>query len=236
MAPTQQRENQTGVTHKAREEAAGIIDPNLSVVVKDPLRVQILAVAMQRPISPSEFAHESGCSLGAAAYHFRTLVKHGFLELVELIPVRGSTKHMYRATKSGYISDHEWGKVEQALRPGIAGAILQDFNNLVTQAMEAGTFSARDDTCMYWESLVLDEVSWPKFVAMLAWAVSEAKECEVETVQRRASGESHETIPVTFAIAGFESPAESESKAKAKRKRSPSKAKTKAKSKRKTKS
>lgn len=223
MAPTRQREKQTGVTRKAREEAAGIIDPSLSVVVKDPLRVQILAVAMQRAISPSEFARESGCSLGAAAYHFRILVRHGFLELVELIPVRGSTKHMYKATKSGFISDHEWGKIEQALRPGIAGTILQDFNSRVTQAMDAGTFFSRDDACMYWDPLTLDEVSWPKFVAMLAWAISEAKEYEVETVQRRADGESHETIPVTFAIAGFESPRVDEVKAKAKRKPSPAK-------------
>ncbi len=225
MAPTQQRDNRMGVTHKAREAATPIIDPNVSVVVKDPLRVQILAVAMQRAISPSEFARESGCSLGAAAYHFRILVRHGFLELVELVPVRGSAKHMYKATKSGFISDHEWGQVARALRPGIAGAVLQDFNNRVSQAMDAGTFSARDDACMFWKSLTLDEVSWPKFVGMLTWAIAEAKEFEVETVQRRAKGESHETIPVTFAIAGFESPATEEVKAKPKRKRSRSGAK-----------
>jgi DNA-binding transcriptional ArsR family regulator len=200
------RSSQKGATRMAREKAAGIVEPSLSIVVKDPLRVQILALAIQRPISPSEFADESGCPLSVVSYHFRVLRDKGFLELVEKVPVRGSTKHMYRATKSGFISDTEWGQVSQALRPGIAGAVLQDFNSRVTQAMEAGTLYSRDDTCMYWIPLSLDEMAWSKFVEMMAWAIKEAKEYEVETTDRRANGEKAASFPVTFAIAGFESP------------------------------
>jgi DNA-binding transcriptional ArsR family regulator len=215
----------TGATHKAREQAAGLVDPSVGVVAKDPLRVQILAIAIQQPISPSEFAKESDCPLGTASYHFKVLREHGFLELVEEVKVRGTLKHMHRATKSGFISDRDWGEVAQALRPGVAGAILQDFNGRVTQAMEAGTFYARDDACMFWVPITLDENTWSKFIEMLAWAIKEAKEFEVETVKLRANGEADGCIPVTFAIAGFESPTAEEVKAKAKRKRKPAKGK-----------
>ncbi len=216
--------SQRGETKKARDRAEGLIDPNLNVVVKDPLRVQILAIAIQRSISPSEFSRESGCPLNTTSYHFKVLLKHGFIELVDHVQVRGATKHMYRATKSGFISDKDWGQVAQAVRPGIAGAILQDFNARVVQSMESGSFYSRDDACMFWMPLALDEHTWPKFVEMLSWAIAEAKEFEVETVKRRADGKEDSCIPVTFAIAGFESPTAAEVKAKgkskAKRKRS----------------
>jgi DNA-binding transcriptional ArsR family regulator len=208
-------------THTARELAAGLIDPHLAVVIKDPLRVQILAIAIQRPLSPSEFAKESGCSLSASAYHFKVLKDHGFIELVENVPVRGTYRHMYRATKSGFISNNDWGQVAQAFRPGVAGAILQDFNNRVTQAMETETLYSRDDACLYWAPLNLDEIGWSRLTEMIAWAIEEAKEYEVETVNRRNKGENDDCISVTFAIAGFESPKERERKKG--RKRDPAK-------------
>lgn len=208
-----------GATHKARQKAqTGMVDPSLHIVVKDPLRLRILALAIQRPISPSEFAKEASCPLATSSYNFRLLCKHGFLEIAELVQVRGATKHMYRATKNAFLSDQDWGEVAEALRPGVAGVILQDFNTRVVQAMEAGTFYSRDDACMLWMPLVLDEAAWAKLVEMLAWAIDEAKEFEVEAVNRRAKGKTKPCIPVTFAIAGFESPSVKNLKAKRNRK------------------
>jgi hypothetical protein len=191
---------------RARERAKEVIDPDVAVVVKDPLRVHILAIAIQRLISPSEFAREFDCPTWAAAYNFKVLERHGFLELVETIPVRGSTKHMYRATKSGYISSQDWRLVAPALQPGIAGAALRDLNNRVTDALELGTFGARGDAYLLWAPLTLDETAWEEFVGMMAWAYDEAKRLEIETVERRASEEAKDSFPATFIIAGFESP------------------------------
>lgn len=197
---------------QVRESVAGLIDPDLAVVIKDPLRVQILALAIQRPISPSEFAKESGCTISASAYHFKVLQNHGFIELVKSVPVRGAVRHLYRATKSGFISNNDWGQVAQAFRPGVAGAVLQDFNNRVTQAMETETLYARDDACLFWAPLKLDETGWKRLTEMIAWAIQEAKEYEVETIKRRDKGEGDDSISVTFAIAGFESPRESDTR------------------------
>jgi hypothetical protein len=225
------RSSQSGPTHEARERASGLIDPNIGIVTKDPLRVQIVALATQRPIAPSEFAREAGIALNVASYHFRVLRKHGFLEIVAEVPVRGSTKHMHIATKSGFISDADWGQLEQALKPGVAGQALQDFNVRVGQAMDAGTIYLRSDMCLYWAPGDLDEIAWPEFVSVMAWAREEFKRFNVDTVGRRANGESQDSFPVTFAIAGFQSPTtgqikQAERKRRGKQKRKRPQAKT----------
>ena len=214
------RPSHRGTTRKARKRATGLIDPSLHVVVKDELRIQILAIAIQRPISPREFADEANIALNVASYHFRVLREHGFLEIVEEVKVRGAIRHMHIATKSGFISDADWGEVAQTLRPGVAGAILQDFNNRVTQAIETGHIFTRDDACLYWAPRDLDEIAYLEQVKMIAWCIEESERLEVETVSRRANGEGDGiSFHVTFAIAGFPSPTHSEVKAKEREKK-----------------
>lgn len=214
-----------GDTRKARKRAKGLIDPNVGVATTDPLRLQILAVAIQQPVSASEFAREVGIALNVASYHFGVLRDHGFLDLVEEVKVRGSTKYMYRATKSAFISDANWGEVADALRPGVAGTILQDFNGRVGQAIEAGSLFARDDACLYWAPRNLDETAWLEQVKMIQWCIEESERLEVETLDRRAKGESSGSFCATFAIAGFPSPAPEEVRnAKKKSRRSKRKA------------
>jgi len=204
--PKRKKSSRRGDTDKARQRAQGLIDPNVGVVARDPLRVQILSIAITRPIAPSEFAKEADIPLNVASYQFKVLREHGFLEIVDEIKVRGATKHMHSATKSGFISDADWGKVKDALRPGVAGAILQDFNSRVSQAMETGTMFERDDACLFWAPRCLDEMAYQEQVKMIAWCIEESERLEVESVQRRANGESTESLHVTFAIGGFLSP------------------------------
>src|SRR4029077_5813279 len=203
----------------ARARAAGLIDPALGVLVKDSLRVHIMAITIQRPFSPSEFAREVDTALNVASYHFKVLKEYGFIELVKTIKVRGSLKHMYRATKSGFISDTDWGEVADALKPGVAGAALHDLNTRVSQALEVGTFYTRDNAWLAWAPLMLDEIAWDDFIDMIAWAFQEGKEFEVETIKRQANGGGEGCFPVTFAIAGFPSPTHEEVKAKEREKK-----------------
>lgn len=206
-SPAKKRKPATPVpAADANEQGAEAIDPDIAVVIKNPLRVSIVAVAFQRSISPSEFAKEFDCPRWSAAYHFKELEKHGFLELVEEIPVRGSTKHMYRATKRAYISAQDWRLVAPTIQPGIAGAALRDLTKRVEEALETGTFCARPDAYLLWSPLTLDEEAWTEFVKMMAWAYDEAKKFEIESVERIAAKKSSTTFPATFIIAGFESP------------------------------
>jgi DNA-binding transcriptional ArsR family regulator len=208
-------------TDQARTRAEGLIDPNVGVVAKDPLRVQILSIAVSRMIAASEFAREAEIPLNIASYHFRVLREAGFLEIVKEETIRGSTvKKYHKATKSGFISDADWGEVKDALRPGVAGAILSDFNGRVSEAIDTKTLFTRDDACLFWAPRTYDEMAYGEQVKMIAWCIEESERLELETVERRASGESGEgdCMNVTFAIAGFLSPTPDEVKKAARRK------------------
>lgn len=219
-------------TAEARERATGLVDPDISVVTKDPLRVQIVSLATQRPIAPSDFRREAGIPLNVASYHFKVLREHGFLEIIEELKVRGSTKHMHVATKRAFLSDADWGALEESLRPGVAGQALQDFNVRVAQAMETGTFYSRENVRFYWTPGDFDEISWPEFVKIMEWACQEVEGLNDDTVKRRASGESQHSFPATFAIAGFPSPTTSQIRDKEREKKGPKRKASKAKSKR----
>ncbi len=216
------RKGEDGKTAGARQESAreplAEIDPDLAVVIKHPLRVRIVAISHQRLTSPSEFAEESGCTLKQASDHYQALIKADFLELVETIEVRGTIRHMYRATRRAYVSTADWSQLGKPVLEAMGAEILRDFNTRVTAAMDAETFYFRPDTVLAWLALVLDEISWPEFIDVLVWTFKEVKRFEVETTERHARGEGQGCISVTFGIAGFESPTESERKEGEKRK------------------
>lgn len=213
-----------GATQKARERAAGFVpNPHVAVIASDPLKAQIVAVAIQRLYSPSEFAREAGVALNVASYAFKVLKEKGIIELVDTVKVRGSTlKHMYRATESALIDEADWGALAAALRPIFAGTILQDFSGRVTQAIETGHLFSRDDFCLYWAPACFDEIAWLEQVEIINWCIEEFERLKADTVNRRASGDGAGSFHTTFAIASFPSPTHEEfTKHKAKRKGKP---------------
>jgi DNA-binding transcriptional ArsR family regulator len=196
-------------TEEARRQADGLIQPNVHIVARDPLRIQILSQALVRAVCAMDYATETGIPYATVAYHFRVLREAGYLELVAEVKVKGAAKKkMYRAAKTGLISDAEWGRVKEVLRPGVAGAILQDWNGRVADAIESKTLFTRDDACLYWIPRLLDENTWPQMVEAVHWIISFAEELEIETVERRARGESSDATAMysTFGIGLFPSP------------------------------
>jgi DNA-binding transcriptional ArsR family regulator len=194
---------------KARLAAQGLIQPNIHIVTRDPLRVQILSSAMVRAISAIEFSIEVDIPYSTASYHFRVLREAGFLELVEEVSVKGAAKRkLYRATRNGLISDAEWGNVEDVLKPGVAGAILQDFNVRTSEAIETGKMFSRDDATLYWIPRSYDGVAYEELMRAVQWIIDFQNQLQEETIQRRASGESadEDCINGTFAVAAYPSP------------------------------
>jgi DNA-binding transcriptional ArsR family regulator len=207
------RPSNRGTTKKARERAAGLIpSPNFAIIASDPLKAQIVAVALQRPYSPSEFARDVGVAVNVASYAFKVLRKHGILELADEVKVRGSVKHMYRATEAALVSNADWGSLAEALRRVFTGTILQDFSARVTQAIETGHLYSRDDFCLYWAPRDLDEIAWREQVELNSWYIEASEQLEVDTVNRRANGESEGSFHATIATAAFPSPTHKEFK------------------------
>jgi len=196
-------------TAKARLAAKGLIQPNIHIVTRDPLRVQILSTAMVRAISAVEFAVEVNIPYSTATYHFRVLREAGFLELVEEENVKGAAKRkLYRATRNGFISDAEWGDVEDKLRPGVAGAILQDFNGRTSESIETGKMFTREDATLYWVPRLYDLQAWEELMDGVRWMIDFQNELQEQAIQRRADGISadEDCMTATFAIAAYPSP------------------------------
>lgn len=200
-------------TDRARERAAGFVpSPNFAYIASDPLKAKIVAVALQRPYSPSEFAKDEEIATTAASYAFRRLKEKSILELVDEVKVRGTVKHMYRANEAAFVSDADWGELAAALRPLFVGTILEDFSRRVTQAIETGHLFERHDFTLYWAPQDLDEIAYQEQVEIAAWCIEESRRLVCDTVRRRADGETPEggSFPVTFAIAAFLSPTHAE--------------------------
>ena len=194
-----------GASDKPKAEARGtdFLDPKVSKSLAHPIRVNILAIASWRVISPSEFARETNEKLSKVSYHFKTLAELGALELTETRSVRGAVKHMYRGTRRAIFAGAGWEELQKSGQDGVAGAALQDFTKVAVRSIESGAFSARDDSHFSWEAVRYDELAFKAMVRILETTRKRLSALQEEAAPRLAkTGE--EGIPVAFAFAGFE--------------------------------
>lgn len=188
--------------NKSGSEMAG---QTLVKALSHPTRVRILGVLSHRDVSPAEFARESGEVVTNVAYHFRELAKYGFAEVVETRPVRGSMEHIYAGTRRAQFGDDDWRQMPKPLQQVITGTVFHDMVGRMAEAIEAGTFDARDDSHFTWTPLVLDEEGWTDVMAILGTAFGQIDEAAARAGERLAE-QGGERIPATVALAGFESP------------------------------
>jgi DNA-binding transcriptional ArsR family regulator len=103
------------ITKKQMQQRRATLRPH-------PARDQIVDVMRSygRPISPTQLSRIANVSLGSTAYHVRTLVAAGVVELVDEGRVRGAVEHFYALVpddQEGQLND----PVEQLL--GLCGAL-----------------------------------------------------------------------------------------------------------------
>jgi DNA-binding transcriptional ArsR family regulator len=187
-------------------DKGGALSSQVVKALSHPMRLSILSAAtVEGTISPSDFARSHDLSVGMVSHHFRALVKHGALELVEEVKVRGSIKHIYRATRRAIFGKADWPQVADLLKGPLVGAALYDFTQIASASIEAGTFQARDDFVFTWEPVTLDELGWlalaRKFSQTWAWVQSVQEE---SAVRLEKTGE--EGLTAVSALAIFETP------------------------------
>jgi hypothetical protein len=132
-----------------------------------PLRVQILIILNERVASPNLLAQELDQSLNLVAYHVRVLEKYDCIELVDTKQRRGATEHFYRATRRQFLSDAEWARMPQSLRPGLSGAMLKSMFDDIEEAVKSGTFDEKEDRHLTRTPLVVDKEGWSQVNALL---------------------------------------------------------------------
>ena len=187
-----------------------------SWVLAHPVRVRILTRANESEISPSVFVEETmdltphhgkkyENALSHVSYHFRELLKAGCIEIVELIPRRGSFEHVYAGTARAEFTEEEWAALSQEKRCRISTVALQGMIARIERAMLAHTFDARPDRCLGWTTGELDERGWSEMTEAIRTNYESLERIREES-EARLQKTDGEPIPVTYGVVGFESP------------------------------
>jgi hypothetical protein len=185
-------------------------------VLSHPIAVQILVACNEVEISPSRFVEERyrpkpqtekefKNALSRCSYHFRALEGAGCVEIVDMIPRRGTFERIYKGKDRAHFSDEEWAKVAPDERVRISTVAWQSVMARVENAMLAETFDKRDNRWMAWTAAKLDEQGWSEMIATIAANYAELEAIR-EDAEARLEESGAEPINATFSMFGFESP------------------------------
>lgn len=174
-----------------------------------PLRVQILIILNEKVASPNMLAQQLDQSLNLVAYHVRVLEKYDCIELVDTKQRRGATEHFYRATRRQFLTDSEWSRLPESLRPGLSGAMLKAAFDDVEEALDRGTFDEMEDRHLSRTPLVLDKKGWEDAGGLLAETLDRLLAIQAEASERLTkSGE--ESMLAKVVMLHFKSPSPDE--------------------------
>ena len=154
-----------------------------------PLRVQILIILNERVASPNLLSQELEQSLNLVAYHVRVLEKYDCIELVDTKQRRGATEHFYRATRRQFLSDSEWARMPEALRPGLSGAMLKAVFDDIEEAVTQNSFDAIEDRHLSRTPMVVDKRGWDEVAALLSTTLDRVLEIQADASDRLANGD-----------------------------------------------
>jgi predicted ArsR family transcriptional regulator len=154
-----------------------------------PLRVQILIILNERVASPNLLSQELDQSLNLVAYHVRVLEKYDCIELVDTKQRRGATEHFYRATRRQFLSDAEWARMPEALRPGLSGAMLKAVFDDIEEAVTEDTFDEIADRHLSRTPMVVDKRGWDEVATLLGATLDRVLEIQSEASERIAAGD-----------------------------------------------
>lgn len=154
-----------------------------------PLRVQILIILNERVASPNLLSQELDQSLNLVAYHVRVLEKYDCIELVDTKQRRGATEHFYRATRRQFLTDSEWSRMPQALRPGLSGAMLKAVFDDIEEAVSKNTFDEIEDRHLSRTPMVVDEQGWTETATLLGETLDQVLAIQAAASERLANSD-----------------------------------------------
>jgi Helix-turn-helix domain len=196
--------DETAVTGRARTAAGRQMA--IARALSHPTRVRIL-MAMNSPrrrMSPKLFCDETGVQVGHASYHFRELAASGCIEMVETKQRRGATEHFYEPVKTALAWTREWEALGPVVKQNLCASVLRGAVEAVGTAIDDGTFEARADSHLSWDTMKIDEEGWRRMTEIFDRSLAELLELQAECAERIAGGGAF--FLVSFFMSTFESP------------------------------
>ncbi|MGE5281143.1 MAG: ArsR/SmtB family transcription factor [Chloroflexota bacterium] len=205
----------TSKTKSAKKSKSTGVDQKLVKALAHPLRVEILTILNERMASPNELSKELDEGLSQVSYHVKVLKDFDCIEMVKTEPRRGAVEHYYRATSRAFLSDADWKKLPESIKPGMSAAFIKMIVTDVIGALNGGAFDARDDRHVSWTPGVVDEQGWEESVDLANETLEKFIKIHAGSAKRLAkSGE--EGIPATAVVMNYEGLPTSSKKAQAK--------------------
>jgi len=150
MAATERTKRKAKGKRVTRASAEELRRRGICSALKHPIRVRILEALEEAPKSPSQFVTEGlfpvelyadyKQALSLSAYHFRQLAEEGCIEVVEEVPRRGATEHIYRSLSRVYFTDAEFEAMSQGEREMLSRSSMQGMIARAEGAMRGKTF------------------------------------------------------------------------------------------------
>lgn len=181
---------------------------NTAKALAHPTRIQIL-MAMHTPhrtMSPKNFSDETGETIGNSSYHFRKLEKLGFLSLDRTRQVRGSTEHFYRPVKRALAWTKESDSLPPVILDRVAATGLRGLVQDAGEAIDAGTFSDREDRALAYDKQWTDERAWGELAKLFETTLEKALEIGDMAARRREEASNEGFFLASYGLVMFESP------------------------------
>lgn len=188
---------------KTKARTSTGVDQKLVKALAHPLRVEILAILNERMASPNELSKELDEGLSQVSYHVKVLKDFECIEMVKTEPRRGAVEHYYRATARAFLTDKDWKKLPESVKPGMSAAFIKLIIDDVVGALNAGTFDGRDDRHVSWTPGVVDQQGWDESVDLANETLERFIKIHADSAKRLAkSGE--EGTPATAVVMNYE--------------------------------
>jgi hypothetical protein len=186
----------------------------MAKAMMDPLRILILAELGTRPMSAKEFFEKFGGGeiTRAKVYGaFAALKKFDWLVLVETKgggKRRGGKERFYRAARPPILGEANWPAFPDSVKDKAGARMFAPVATCLREAIEAGTMDARPDRHFTWTPGVVDQLGWERIVKRMD-ELFDFVRAELKRAEARLAKSGETPIPMTVALAVFESPAAS---------------------------
>jgi hypothetical protein len=184
-----------------------VIEPALAKTFTHPLRGHVWVVLFEKgEASPTEVADELGLEVTEVSYHFRKLDCRGLIKVVRTEKRRGFDEHFYQPVVPALdFGDDEWMKLPVGIRASFSGEMLRQIIESFVDALERGSFDARDrHLSRSW--LLVDERGW-KEAQRVAQRALDGFQAIHNRCAERDKDSTKRRIPVSIVIAAFETAA-----------------------------
>lgn len=181
-----------------------VIDPTVAKAFTHPLRGHVWVTLFERgEVSPTEIANELGLEVTEVSYHFQALKKRNLIRLVRRVPRRGFDEHFYEPVSPAfYFEGADWMKLPLGIRSTFSGEMLRQIIEGLTEALESGSFDARDrHLSQSW--LLVDERGWKELMRAVKAALDRFLAIQGRSAKRRKES-SEPGISVSLVMASFE--------------------------------